>query len=541
MSDLRDFTGKNRRFTGTDSEQMSQGTTGQRVASGSADKGKIRFNSTTNLMEYYDGIDWKAIDAPPVVTGFTTDDVGGSAVTSATIDNEKTADSGILTIEVLGSLFDTTGASVSFIASAGNGETINAASITRNNANKLTVTVAANTFDVANGPYGIRVTNGSGLSANLEGAISADADAPTFTNAADTNFDIYDSVRGSVSIAAASLVVASNVVASSSAYAVQSGSLPSGLSLNGTTGVISGSTSAVGSDTVSTFTIRATSTEGGTADRQFTITLKAPAATTYTSTGSANFAVPTGVSSVNILMVAGGGGGSSGHGGGGGAGGLIYRPGFSVTPGATIPLSVGAGGPHSPGGGDAPGKTGQDTTFSNLTAKGGGGGHQDQDGNPGGSGAGGSCYRPDGQQDGGSGIQPGQSGESGNYGFGNSGGNGSYDGDPSHGAQGGSGGGAGGSGAQSGKNANAPAGGVGRAYSISGSSVHYAGGGGNGCHQNVTQSGAGGTGGGGGSFPDGAGHGHPNGPGTANRGGGGGGGSDGEGGNGGSGIIILSY
>ena len=116
MSDLRDFTGKNRRFTGTDSEQMSQGTTGQRVASGSADKGKIRFNSTTNLMEYYDGTDWKAIDAPPVVTGFTTDDVGGSAVTSATIDNEKTADSGILTSEVLGSLFDTTGANVSFIA-----------------------------------------------------------------------------------------------------------------------------------------------------------------------------------------------------------------------------------------------------------------------------------------------------------------------------------------------------------------------------------------------------------------------------------------
>ena len=38
MSDLRDFTGKNRVFTGTDSEQISQGTTGQRVASGSGEK-----------------------------------------------------------------------------------------------------------------------------------------------------------------------------------------------------------------------------------------------------------------------------------------------------------------------------------------------------------------------------------------------------------------------------------------------------------------------------------------------------------------------
>ena len=132
MSDLRDFTGKNKRFTGTDSEQISQGTTGERVASGSGDRGKIRFNTTSNLMEYYDGTDWKAIDAPPVISGFTVDDVGGSSVTSATVDNEKTANSGLLTIEVLGSLFDTTGAGVQFIATAGTGATINTQSITRN-------------------------------------------------------------------------------------------------------------------------------------------------------------------------------------------------------------------------------------------------------------------------------------------------------------------------------------------------------------------------------------------------------------------------
>ena len=42
MSDLRDFTGKNRKFTGTDSELITNGSTGERVASGSADKGKLR-------------------------------------------------------------------------------------------------------------------------------------------------------------------------------------------------------------------------------------------------------------------------------------------------------------------------------------------------------------------------------------------------------------------------------------------------------------------------------------------------------------------
>ena len=39
-------------------------------------------------MEYYDGTNWKSIDSPPSVTGFTIDDIGGSAVTSGTIDNE---------------------------------------------------------------------------------------------------------------------------------------------------------------------------------------------------------------------------------------------------------------------------------------------------------------------------------------------------------------------------------------------------------------------------------------------------------------------
>ena len=62
-------------------------------------------------------------------------------------------------------------------------------------------------------------------------------------------------------------------VKASAGYAIQSGSLSSGLSLNTTTGVISGSANAVGSNTTSTFTIRATSTEGGTADRQFTISI----------------------------------------------------------------------------------------------------------------------------------------------------------------------------------------------------------------------------------------------------------------------------
>ena len=174
MSDLRDFTGKNRVFTGTDGITTPSGSTGQRV-NGTA---KLRFNTTTNLMEYYTGTDWKSIDSPPLITQFTLD--GGSDVTSANIDGSA---SGNATIEVKGSLFDTTGATVTFV---GTGETISTQSITRNSANLLTVTVARSDFDQSNEPYSIKVTNGSGLSAELADAIQQDQ-VPTFTNAADTN------------------------------------------------------------------------------------------------------------------------------------------------------------------------------------------------------------------------------------------------------------------------------------------------------------------------------------------------------------------
>ena len=519
MADLRDYTGKNRRFTGTDAETISSGTTAERV-NGTA---KLRFNTTTNLMEYYDGTDWKAIDAPPVISGFTVDDVGGSSVTSATVDNEKSADSGLFTIEVLGSLFDTTGASVTFIATTGNGETINTESITRNSANKLTVTVTASNFDVANSPYSIRVTNGSGLSANLEACITADTDSPTFTNAADTNFDIFDSTRGSVSIAADDLVGASNT----DSYAVQSGSLPSGLSLNTTTGVISGSTSAVGSDTQSTFTIRATNTEA-TADRQFSITLKAPQRTTYNS-GSGTFSVPSGVTSVDVLVIASGGPGGSRSGGGGGAGGMIERALFPVTPGSNLSYSVGGQGPQ-PSNGTAPTR-GSNSTFGTLTALAGGAGQMDNQGQVNGGSGGGRHYDQDPT---GLGQQPSQPGDSGNYGHGHPGGRGIQG--PHH--AGGGGGGAGSTGG-SGSGSTQGAGGQGRASNYSGSSVTYAGGGGAGGHPNAGPGGAGGPGGGGSSNPGGNNSGNAA---TSNRGSGGGGAFQASsGGQGGSGIIIVKY
>jgi len=469
---------------------------------------------------------------------------------SATPSNLLTGDgTGNYTIVIAGTDFDNT---ATFKLVTDGGTDIALDSVSRDSSVQLTGTVAKNKANLtnANEPFDVVITNGNGLSVTSANAINIDAQ-PAWVTSAGSLGTIANHSRSGYSVT----VTATDPESGAINYALTTGALPGGLSLNTSTGVISGDADAVASNTTFSFTIEARDTASNATERDFSLIVQAPTSQSFTSSGT--FSVPSGVSSVDVLVVAGGGSGgksapNSDGSGGGGAGGLIYRPGFTVTPGGTVTVTVGdGGGASSP---DNPGQKGQDSVFGTLTAKGGGGGGKSTGsysgdvastgnmpgGSGGGAGVGGCAAVPDAPLPNPN-VQTSQPGESGNYGFGNSGGNGSYDGDPNHGAQGGSGGGAGGGGAQSGKRANAPAGGVGKAYSISGSSVHYAGGGGNGCHQNVTQSGAGGTGGGGGSFPDGAGHSHPNGPGTANRGGGGGGGSDGEGGNGGSGVIILTY
>ena len=66
MADLKDFAGKNKEFRGVAGIRPSDitGTTSDRVN----EEGRLRYNNTTNLMEYYNGSDWKPIDSPPVVS-----------------------------------------------------------------------------------------------------------------------------------------------------------------------------------------------------------------------------------------------------------------------------------------------------------------------------------------------------------------------------------------------------------------------------------------------------------------------------------------
>jgi hypothetical protein len=137
-------------------------------------------------------------------------------------------------------------------------------SVTRDSATQLTINVTLPT----DGTYFIRVENPDGLAVRSSTALLTVSDAPTWTTAS-----------GSLGSVAQGASFSTTVVATSDSaitYSVQSGALPTGLSLNTSTGVISGTES--GSDTGETvynFTLRATDAESQTADRAFTITVTA--------------------------------------------------------------------------------------------------------------------------------------------------------------------------------------------------------------------------------------------------------------------------
>ena len=518
MSNRRDFTKKNPQFTGDDNMFVPKGTTGQR--SGGPVEGMVRYNTDLGFLEQYNAAGWAGIDAPPTLSSISPTSFDGS--------------SGI-TITLTGTNFKS-GSTVKFITA--NGAELSAGTVTFVNSTSIQATIPRNIL-VSEEPLDVKVQNPSGLSAVLEDALDA-GDGPTWSTGAGSIATIYDSGRSSISLS----VSATDPDGGSVTYSLQSGSVPSGLTFN-SNGTITGNANSVGSDTISTFTVRASDSVGNTADRSFSITVKSPVTNSFTNTGSSTFSVPTGVSSVEVLVIGGGGagGGATGFeaGGGGGAGGFVSHPSFPVTPGGTVAVNVGTGGsgltnqPNNPqpGSGFAPANGGP-STFGSLTALGGGhGGGQYYNGIPGGSGGGegGNGYGSPGP-----GTQPGQSNPGASQ-YGNPGGA-STPGLNANSA-GAAGGGAGGGGSPAGSTGGP--GGSGRASSISGSPVTYAGGGGGAGNQNGSGGGSGGPGGGGNGSSSYSGS---SGSGTTNRGGGGGGGCGPVGsptGNGGPGIVIVKY
>jgi hypothetical protein len=341
-----------------------------------------------------------------------------------------------------------------------------------------------------------------------------------------------------------SYTLLANALANTPSYSITSGSLPTGLSLNSSTGVISGTANSVGSNTTYTFTV--TASDGtATANRSFNIIVSTPIVSggtlysdatylyrTFTS-GTSNLIFTQSIP-IDYILVAGGGGGGGGNAAGGGAGGLIELTSQTMSA-QTYSVVIGNGG----AGGSAPafGSDGQNSTaFGKTALGGGGGGWDDQNGRPGGSG-GGSADNPG--MLGGAGNQPGSP----SGGYGNRGGNVT---EPTSSGGGGGGGGAGGAGADVYSTAldpNQHYGGIGRTSTLINaigsatglgslfSSNYYFAGGGSGAYKNNAQVVSAVAGGGGASDSNG----------INNTGGGGGGASSGTGGTGGSGVLVIRY
>jgi len=261
-----------------------------------------------------------------------------------------------------------------------------------------------------------------------------------------------------------------------------------------------------------------------------------------TVAGDYSFTVPSGITKLDYLVVGGGGGGASG---GGGAGGVLMANDYSVTPGASITIAVGAGGVGGAGNSSPAAGKGSNSSFGSITAFGGGrggaGGASGTEVN--GASGGGSRYDCTSPSCGAGIAGTGVAGQ------GSSGGYSTYG---SYGA-GGGGGGAGGAGFNTTQLHQGARGGDGVTSSITGTSLYYGGGGGGGINANDNQrtdahAGPGGLGGGG----TGSAYGYTGGPlganatataGAANTGGGGGG-TDPEdinAGDGGSGVVILRW
>ena len=533
MANSRDFTGKNRKFTGTKGIIPPKGTTGERVG---AESGEFRYNTTIELMEYYDGVTWKPIDAPPTITSISTSDAVGTNIV-------LNADgSTLFTITITGGNFSV-GATVKFIGNTGT--IYNAGNVTRVSASSITCTTLSN-MGTTDDPYDVLVTNSSGLSATLEDAFSYNT-PPVFVNSTRT-FNVFNGVAVSGSTVNVS---ATDAESNTITYSIASGSLPSGLTLSSSTGYITGTTTAA--DANYSFVVRASTTEG-VVERQFSVQVgQLPSGGTITTEStfkihtfldSGSFVVPSGFTkSADYLIVAGGGGGGADMGGGGGAGGLLSGT-TTISP-QTYTITIGSAGAGAPAGPQGPrGSSGTNSTALGNTAVGGGaGGSAYGSGNASGIGGG---------SGGGSSASAG-SGGSGTGGQGNPGGSngGNY--------YTGGGGGAGASGAGGG---NRPNGGVGVQNSINGTSYFWAGGGGGSGYS--SDGGNGGNGGGGGgavnSTTGGSGLNNgsaggggstnsqtntPGGNAGQNTGGGGGGGShyfaNNQGGNGAKGIVIIKY
>jgi hypothetical protein len=175
-----------------------------------------------------------------------------TSISPNTIDNTQTE------IVITGTNFEIT-PNVELISTTG-GITL-ADTITRNSATQLTI----NATLTVDGTYFIRIENPNGLAVRSSTALLTVSDAPTWSTSAGSLGSVAAGASGSFTVVATS--------DSAVTYSITSGGLPGGLSLNSSTGAITGTESGATDETNYNFTVTATDAESQTAPRAFSITV----------------------------------------------------------------------------------------------------------------------------------------------------------------------------------------------------------------------------------------------------------------------------
>ena len=160
---------------GTEGTKIATGTTAQRGST----VGQIRYNTTTNALEYRGSGGFFDIDETP-------------SVTSATSDLIVSASGGTTTVTVNGDKF-VTGMNVKAIGT--DNSEITADSVSVVNRQQLTAVFTDSNFNNAVEPYGVKVINPNGKTAEISGQLQVDT-APTFITASGNVADIGMSATG---------------------------------------------------------------------------------------------------------------------------------------------------------------------------------------------------------------------------------------------------------------------------------------------------------------------------------------------------------
>ena len=182
------------------------------------------------------------VEARPTITSISPD----------TITNSQTS------ITITGTNY-VNGANVEAVAT--NGAIVQADTVTFNSA----TSISANFTITTDGTYYLRIENPDGNAVRSSTALLTVSDAPTWTTAAGSLGSMAAGSTANFTIAATS--------DSAITYSIASGALPGGLSLNSSTGAITGTESGATAETTYNFTARATDAEAQTADRAFSITV----------------------------------------------------------------------------------------------------------------------------------------------------------------------------------------------------------------------------------------------------------------------------